>query len=222
MAGSFPVLIPPTPGVLSALGFLQADVRNEFSKTYIRTISQLDRESVVHELHELGEEANNWLKEESVPEERRRISYEVDVRYFRQGFEIPIAVTLEDLQLEGLALLKRRFDSVHERTYGFKMDVDLEIVNVRAVAVGRVVTPNLPVQERAGADPAQALIDPDHKAYFDGEFITTPLFDRTLLRPGNQVFGPAIITQKDSTTLVLPGFVAEVDVYTNLIITATR
>ncbi|KGT72784.1 5-oxoprolinase, partial [Bradyrhizobium japonicum] len=217
LAGSFPVIVPPTPGVLSALGFLQSDIRNEYSKTFIRTLSQLKSSLLVSELMELGDQAAAWLEQEQVLPHHQKLVYEVDIRYFRQGYEIPISIKSEEL-VEGLHLLKERFDDIHEKIYGFKMDIEVEIVNLRAVAIGKVVSPSLPVAEPGGEDASCAVLDPDHEAFFDGQFVKTPLYDREKLRPNNKVFGPAIITQKDSTTLVLPGFVAEVDQWMNLLI----
>ena len=222
LTGSFPLIIPPTPGVLSALGFLESDIRNEFSRTYIRTLTQLSQSTLIEELQSLGKDAEQWLDEESVSQSDRRIFYEVDVRYFRQGFEIPIRASIQELGNQGLALLKTAFDEVHEQTYGFKMDVELEIVNIRSVAIGKLKSPSLPQLEMGEADASHAILDPSHQAYFDGHFMDTPLYDRNLLRPGNKIHGPAIITQKDSTTLVLPRFVAEMDRFTNLIITAVH
>lgn len=218
LAGAFPVIIPPTPGVLSALGFLESDVRNEFSRTYIRTMSQLSTETLADELIALGDEAQVWLEDESVAAADRRVHYEVDVRYFRQGFEIPIQIDMTELHARGLTLLRETFDQIHEQTYGFRMDIELEIVNVRSVAVGKVKSPALPESPSGGEDASHAIVDAQHKAYFDGEFVTSPLYDRNLLQPNNRVYGPAIVVQKDSTTLVLPGYVALVDTYTNLII----
>jgi N-methylhydantoinase A len=219
LTGSFPVIIPPTPGVLSALGFLQSDIRNEFSKTFIKTLNQLDVFTLVNELTELGREAEEWLVQEAVPVNQRTVTYEVDVRYFRQGYEIPIQVDKQKLTETGLRLLKDLYDEIHEKIYGFKMDMELEVVNLRAVAIGKVPTPSLPIYEPGGEDASHAIIDQNHQAYFDGEFLKTPLYDRALLQPNNKVYGPAIITQKDSTTLVLPGYVAKVDNWMNLIIT---
>ncbi|WP_258112596.1 hydantoinase/oxoprolinase family protein [Alicyclobacillus sp. SP_1] len=219
LAGSYPVVIPPTPGVLSALGFLESDVRNEFSRTFIQTQSQMHLETFIAELKALSEEAERWLEAEQVAKALRSVTHEVDVRYFRQGFEIPLQVSVDMLQQEGLGVLKQMFDEIHERTYGFKMDMELEVVNLRAVAVGKVTSPVAPMLALSDEDASHALVDAEHEAYFDGEFRRTPLYDRARLVPGNQVEGPAIVIQKDSTTLVLPGFVATVDVLSNLVIT---
>ena len=218
LSGSFPIIIPPTPGVLSALGFLQSSIRNEFSKTYIHSISTLTKEEIIEELQRLSDECLAWLNQEGVPDEQSTIKCEVDVRYYRQGHEIPIEVSIEDIQLKDLSLFIEKFDAIHEKTYGFKIDSEVEIVNIRAVAIGKLNSPLLPKSEPGSTDASQAIIVSDHEAYFDGEMKTTPIYDRSLLRPNNEIVGPAIITQKDSTTLIIPGHIATVDEHMNILI----
>ncbi|MFA1820044.1 hydantoinase/oxoprolinase family protein [Virgibacillus oceani] len=218
LSGSFPVIVPPTPGVLSALGFLQSVIRNEYSKTFIHSLSELDSETVVSELTELGAECKQWLNEENVPESNQTIRFEVDVRYYRQGHEISIEAQLDQIIEESLGAIKNQFDTIHEQTYGFKMETEVEIVNIRAVAIGKVNTPTLPVNDPGSEDASHAIIDHEHKAYFDDGFVKSPIYDRALLQPNNKVSGPAILTQKDSTTVVLPGNIAKVDEHMNLII----
>lgn len=218
LSGSFPVIIPPMPGVLSALGFLQSVIRNEFSKTFIRLLSALDEKTVLSELEELGANCKEWLTEEGVPENQRTVKHEVDVRYYRQGHEIPIEVNIDELRSQGLSVIKEKFDDIHEKAYGFKMDSEVEIVNIRAVALGEVKALKLPINEAGSKDASEAIIDHDHEAFFDKEFLKTPIYARELLKPNNEVHGPAIIIQKDSTTLVMPGNVGIVDQYMNLLI----
>lgn len=218
LSGSFPVIIPPMPGVLSALGFLQSVIRNEFSKTFIRLLSALDEKTVLSELEELGANCKEWLTEEGVPENQRTVKHEVDVRYYRQGHEIPIEVNIDELRSQGLSVIKEKFDDIHEKAYGFKMDSEVEIVNIRAVALGEVKALKLPINEAGTKDASEAIIDHGHEAFFDKEFLKTPIYARELLKPNNEVHGPAIIIQKDSTTLVMPGNVGIVDQYMNLLI----
>src|SRR3989454_11139116 len=85
--GSFPVLVPPAPGLLCATGDLVADFRNEFARTFIRTIDQVTGDELKAILDELGREARSWLARERIPADRRRVSYNVDMRYYRQGYE---------------------------------------------------------------------------------------------------------------------------------------
>lgn len=218
LSGSFPVIIPPTPGVLSALGFLQSSIRNEFSRTYIKALSETDDNEIVSALEALNEESHKWLLQEEVPNDRCDVRCEIDVRYYRQGYEIPVEITIQDIKSQGLAILRSIFDDIHEKIYGFKMDTELEIVNIRSIAIGTVDSPKIPVSEEGMVDSANAIIDAEHQAYFEGAFLQTPIYDRTLLMPNNKIVGPAIIVQKDSTTLVLPNYVAEVDLQMNLLI----
>ena len=218
LAGCYPVIVPPTPGVLSALGFLYSDVKNEFAHTLIRTVDEVRGEEVAATLAGLGEEAAAWLATEGVPAERRSVAFELDVRYFRQGYELSIPVTPEALRASGgLGEAVERFGGLHERQYGFRLDQPVELVNARAVAVGRVVKVELPRFEDEGPD-ASGAVAGRHRVYFDGQLMAADLYDRDRLRPGNRVTGPAVITQRDSTTVIHPAHVGEVDPHLNLLI----
>src|SRR5699024_9552505 len=98
---------------------------------------------------------------------------------------------------EGLQLIAERFGDIHEQTYGFKMDTVIEIVNIRAVAIGEIKSPSLPINKAGSEDASHAIIDAKHKAYFNNEFVNTPIYDRTKLQPNNKIQGPAILAQQD-------------------------
>jgi N-methylhydantoinase A len=217
LAGCYPVIVPPTPGVLSALGFLYSDVKNEFAQTYVRTIDEADVIQVGEILDRLGREAREWLREEGIDETRQRLSYEADVRYFRQGYEFSLELDPERLGAGALPDLAGRFGLAHERIYGFKLDQPVEIVNLRAVGVGAVQKIQLPKFAKEGPDPARAVVE-QHRVYFDGNFASANVYDRSLLRAGNRVRGPAIVVQMDSTTVIHPSHAGEVDEYLNILI----
>jgi N-methylhydantoinase A len=220
--GSFPVVVPPAPGLLCATGDLVADFRDEFARTFIRTIESVTGDEVRSVLEELGEEARNWMRREGIAEEDQRLTFNVDMRYYRQGYEIPVEIDPALLAGNGTAMLGEYFNRLHEQFYGFKMDASTcEIVNLRAIGFGKVPEPHLPEGEPGdGADPTAAVID-EHEVYFQGEWLPTRIYDRGRLRPGDRVEGPAIVTEFDSTTVVLAGYAAEVDRYLNLIINPT-
>jgi N-methylhydantoinase A len=217
LIGSFPVIVPPAPGILCATGDLCCDYREEFTRTVIRTLHQISATEVIAMLSDLATEAAGWLEREGIPRAQQQIFYNADMRYFRQGYELPISVTLEELQTQGTAILTERFHALHEQLYRFRLDTDCEIVNLRAVALGKGVSLTLPEGELDGPSPLHALSD-EHRIYFDGKFLATPIYDRAKLRPGNRIPGPAIVTEMDSTTAILPGFTGEVDRYFNLLI----
>ncbi len=218
LMGSFPVLIPPGPGLLCANGDLVADFREEFSRTLIRTTDQTSGNEIAGILRDLGEEAATWLEREGQGEDRRQISYGVDMRYYRQGYEIPIDVSVDEVANEGVELLAERFNQTHEQFYGFRMDSECEIVNLRAVGIGKVPEPNLAeAASDAGPDASGAVVD-EHQVYFEGDWVPTKIYDRGSLKTGGVVEGPAVITEFDSTTVVLHGFTATVDRYSNILI----
>jgi N-methylhydantoinase A len=217
LAGCYPAIVPPTPGVLSALGFLYSDVKNEFAQTFVRNIDDADLSQVGEILARLGREARVWLREEGIEEGRQRLRYEADVRYFRQGYEFSLEIDPDRLGSGGLNDLAGRFGLAHERIYGFKLDQPVELVNLRAVGVGAVQKIDLPKFEKEGADAGAAVIE-QHRAYFDGSFSSVNVYDRTRLRAGNRVRGPAIVVQMDATTVIHPSHTGEVDEYLNILI----
>jgi N-methylhydantoinase A len=217
LLGSYPVIVPPAPGLLCALGDLSADYRDEFARTYIRTVDKVQQEEMVSILRELGAEAQAMLESEQIPAERQEIQYYVDVRYYRQGYEMPLMVQPAEFAHDLTAALAQRFNDVHDRTYGFQLDSLVEIVNLRAVGIGRVTRLELPEGEEHGGDSATARYG-EQQVYRNGEWMPAALYDRAKLAPGMALEGPAIITELDSTTVVLPGHTATVDRYFNLLI----
>jgi len=217
--GSFPVIVPPAPGLLCATGDLVADFRGEFARTFIRTVDRVTGDEVRAILDELGSEATTWLEREGIPASAQRVSFNVDMRYYRQGYEIPVEIDPALLAGNGTAMLADRFNQLHEQFYRFKMEgTTCEIVNLRAIGYGDVPKPHLPESDEGGGTDASDAVVEEHSVYFGGEWLPTKVYDRSRLVPGNRIEGPAIVTEFDSTTVVLSGYAAEVDRYLNLII----
>ena len=219
LMGSFPVIVPPAPGLLCAIGDLVADFRDEFARTYIRLLSQASGDEVAEILDELGGRAKEWLQGEGIPEAAQGVSYSADMRYHRQGYEIPVALDPGEIRNGGLGDLEERFNLLHEQLYGFRMPgTASEIVNLRAVGYGAVPKPELPSADAGSADASGAVVD-EHDVTFDGQQVPTKIYDRSKLQPGARLQGPAIVTEFDATTVVLPGYGAEVDRNFNILIT---
>lgn len=218
LMGSYPVVVPPGPGLLCAEGDLVADFREEFARTFIRTADQADSAEIVSILHELGQEAQSWLERENIDSDSQSVDYSVDMRYYRQGYEIPVSLEIAALEKQGIELLTESFNKLHEQFYGYRMPAECEIVNLRAVGVGKVPHPRMPeADESSGPDASAAVVD-EHKVYFEGDWMPTKIYDRSKLAAGNCIPGPAIIAEYDSTTVVLSGFTAEVDKHLNILI----
>jgi N-methylhydantoinase A len=191
LMGSFPVIVPPSPGLLCALGDLVADFRNEFAQTLIRLTHDVTAEEIDAVLKDLEGRARAWMEAEGID---GAVEFHADMRYHGQGYEIPVPIG-DDLE--------ERFNALHEQLYGFRMpDTASEIVNLRAVGTGDRPKPELPEGELHGPEPGG----------------TGPIYERSQLQPGNRVSGPAVITEFDSTTVVLEGYEAEVDRFFNILI----
>jgi N-methylhydantoinase A len=221
LMGSFPVIVPPAPGLLCAIGDLVADFRDEFAQTYIRLLADASGAEVAEILDALGRRAIEWLEGEGIPEDARGVTYTADMRYHRQGYEIPVALEPDEVRSDGLGDLEERFNVLHEQLYGFRMPgTACEIVNLRAVGYGEVPKPELPTGTIGTADASAAVVD-EHGVVFDGERLQTKIYDRANLEPGATFDGPAIVTEFDSTTVVLPGHRASIDASFNILITPT-
>jgi len=213
MLGCFPVIVPPQPGVLSALGFVVSDVRGEHGQTFIRAVASVGGEELSERLAALERRARDFLARERVPEERREVVFSADMRYAGQGHEL--AVRIEDPS--DPARLAAAFAEAHRRLYGFAQPDGAEIVTLRALAIGRVPTAEPPALPLGGADPAAARSG--SHAVWDGDgHRPAATYARERLRPGMVVTGPAIVEQYDATTLVLAGHHARVDAHGNLVI----
>jgi N-methylhydantoinase A len=217
LLGCFPVLVPPESGVLSALGFVASEVRNEFSQTFIRDAAATTAAEITDQLGVLARQAEEWLSGERVAGDDRVVEYVVDMRYRRQGFELPIELGAEELSGLSIDGLVERFNQVHHRLYGFGLEGGAEIVNLRAIARGRVPVPEIPAHEVGGDDPSRARRG-TQRVWSGGAELEVPTYERAELTTGMRIPGYAIVEQYDATTVVLPGHVARVDPYLNLLI----
>jgi N-methylhydantoinase A len=214
---TYPVIVPSQSGVLSALGFVSSDVRNEVSRTLIGSVGSLDAGEVRGTFEDLARHATAWLDAEGAARADQRIEFLADMRYERQGFEIPIELQSGELGELDLERLANRFADRHNKLYGFDLEGGAEIVCLRAVAWGAVPAPELSPEDPGPADPASAQRG-THVVQTASGPLDVPTYERAELWPGMVLPGYAIVEQYDSTTVVLPGHTATVDPYHNLII----
>ncbi|MEU8225198.1 hydantoinase/oxoprolinase family protein [Kribbella sp. NPDC048915] len=211
LTGAWPVIIPPSPGVLCAYGDATTNLRDEAVRTLVRRFGELTDDSLWGLLAELGSDARATLSGQAVPDDQQTVAYSVDLRYHGQGFEIPVTVDPDsfDGSGAGLATLRQAFDAEHERLFSFVLDAEVELVTARATAHGPrpdVAAAELPAGD---TDPAPALRSRS-AIWVEGTEVSAAIYDRALLRAGNVVPGPAVVTEMDSTTLILPGHAATV------------
>jgi N-methylhydantoinase A len=217
LTGAWPVIIPPGPGVLCAYGDATTRLRDEASRTFIRRFPEITDAEVLTALDELRTTAQRTLLAEGVAADLLTVAYQLDVRYQGQGMRLSIDVDRAAFERDGLAGVGRRFDEVHAQLYTFALEADHELVSLRAIVQGPETLIRAERMETAGADPVAAEFDRS-RIFVDGAWHEAHLFDRSRLRPGNLVPGPAVICQMDTTTLILPGHTGEVDNVGNILI----
>jgi N-methylhydantoinase A len=218
LLGCYPCVVPNNAGVLSALGFLESEFKNEFVQTFIRSSRDIEPSMVWSRLADLSARGRAWLDEQEVAEADRRMVYTLDLRYEQQGYEVSVEIDPALVSDAGsLEPIFDQFHGLHERMYGVRFHVPVELVALRVVAVG--ATPPVDQQPLTGGghDLADALIE-TRPAWFDDAWVDTPNYDRAKLAVGTKIPGPAIIRQYDATTVLLPRHFAEVDTFGNLLI----
>ncbi|MBY6678535.1 hydantoinase/oxoprolinase family protein [Rhodococcus sp. BP-332] len=218
LTGAWPVIVPPSPGVLCAYGDATTCVRDESARTMIRAFSDTDDAELRTALAELATSAAARLSAEGVPADQQTAKYQVDLRYQGQGFEIPVDLDASALESgDLLSTLGTAFDTEHERLFSFLLKNEREVINLRVTVSGP--RPDVAFQplEEGGADPSAALVS-TNDVWMDGEYAKAGIYDRAKLLAGNVVEGPAVITEMDSTTLVLSGHAATVHSSASLLI----
>ncbi|MGR3378883.1 hydantoinase/oxoprolinase family protein [Salipiger abyssi] len=211
------VVVPTTPGVVSALGGLIADLKNDFIRTLYIDVTAEGVAALAAPVAELMQTARDWLLVKQGFEGEARFSLSGDMRYLGQSYELETPLDPENLTQEAIAAA---FHAEHERLYGRADPTALvQLVNLRLVVAGATPKPRL--HEPAPAS-APALPEKTVTGWFDGAAHDTPVYARATLAPGHAFDGPAIVGQEDTTTVVPPGFAVTVDRFGNLVITRTE
>lgn len=210
LMNSWPVIVPPGPGVLCAYGDATTRLRDEASRTLVRRFGTLTDADVLQVLEHLAEEAAKSLAAEGVTAAELETTLQIDVRYHGQGLGIPVTTTLEMFRKTGLAGLGKSFDEMHTQLFTFALDAEHELVTLRAIVQGPAPNVKAEALAKGGADATAALIE-TVMIFVEGADHEAGIYDRTKLLAGNVVRGPAIVAQMDTTTLILPGHEGEVD-----------
>jgi len=216
------VLVPPNPGIASAVGMLMTDLRHEFVTTRRLPLDTLTPAALESLFAEFAREGQARLTRDGVPPADRRLLRSVDLRYHGQSFELSIPVPAGALTADDVARLRAEFDAAHERAYGYAAPEDaVELVNVRLAAIGVTPRPRrAPLGQ--GTRDARGALKGQREVWFAEVrgWRKTDVLDRTKLLRGNVVAGPAIVEEHDASTLVHPDWQATVDEHGNLVLRA--
>jgi N-methylhydantoinase A len=215
------VIIPEAPGVFSALGLLWADLRADFSTTVRKNLNSENITELQTLLDRLEQEATLWLGKEKVPVGRRVLSRSADMRYPQQNYEINVTLPLGPINSSWLKRACDAFHSAHQRLYSYcDRGEQVQLVNLRVAAIGRTEHVKPRLLERGVKNPKAAQKGERVVRFQENSAIQTcPIYERDRLLASNEVSGPAVVEQADSTILVPPSFRALVDPHGRLVMT---
>ena len=214
------VIVPPTPGVLSASGGLVADIRNDFIRTLYGDLTPALADTLASEAEALQQRACGWLTQEHGSGMPYSLQFSADMRYHGQSFEIDVPLEASWLTQADFTALHDAFDRQHQQLFGHSdPQAPVQLINLRLVIASP--TPKPMINRLATAtEPVPVLKQTD--AWIDGAWHQVDVVLRTVLLAGHQLRGPVIIAQNDCTTCVPPGMGVTVDSFGNLLITANE
>ena len=219
LINSWPVIIPPGPGVLCAYGDVTTNIQDESSMSFIRKFKDTNKQEVVKIFTDLEKKASKTLDAEGSPKKDRTTSFQVDIRYHGQGLTITVDFELSDLKKKGLSAIGDKFDVQHEQLFTFSLDAEQELVNLRAVVKDKALSIKAPSVGRGSKEPTKkSIIDDNAEVFMEGKKQIATIYRRSLLKQGNVVQGPAIVIEFDATTLILSGHNGRVDKFGNILI----
>ena len=217
------VLVPFGAGAASALGLLAAPLAFDFVRTAPQRLDTADWTGVNRLFTEMEAEGRAVLRQAGVAEEEIRFRRSAEMRYAGQGHEVEAPVPAGPLGPASPAPITVGFEAVYRTLYGRNpLGVAIEALNWRLVASGpdpeAATTGGV---TRDGAPPAviEARSSKTRTAYFPeaGAFVAAPVYDRYALAPGATFEGPAIVEERESTTIIGPGARVRVDAARTLV-----
>jgi N-methylhydantoinase A len=214
------VLVPPNPGVTSAAGLLTSDLRYDVSQSFLRRLSEVDRDQLRAQFGDQEAHLREQLKADGCAEDDIRVDWAADLRYHGQSYELKVAIDSRELDEQSVTQLEAAFHRDHQQEFGHSFpDFEIEIVNLRLTGVGRL--PHLQHAKVSGTTRADALLREVEVGFaVDGgiERMATAVYDRDALPVDDELAGPAILVQADSTTLVPPRASVRRDAVGNVLI----
>ena len=212
------VFVPPHPGLTSAMGLLQTDVRHLYLRSAVGLLSSYPVAEINGIFAELRRQAMQDVSEEGLDIAALRLTQQLDLRYLHQGYHLTVDGPDGEVTEAHKRPIKSAFDDLHRRTYGASApEEDAELVTLRLVA--EVPVPHLRLPRIAPGHLADARIG--RRPLYDlalAEFADADVYDRARLGANDRIAGPAIVEQYDSTTVVLAGQTLSVDEFGNLVI----
>jgi N-methylhydantoinase A len=212
------IIVPPSPGVKSAFGLLVSDLAYDYVATSLMPAANADFAQLNRIMADLEQAGRHDLGREGT-EAEIRIERAPGVRFMSQMLDLAVPIADGPITAATIAQADKDFRELYFEMCGMRPTDPCFLVSCQVRAVGVVPKPEIPAQPNGDGKPERAL-KKSRQAYFGDAkgFVETRVYDRTALRPGDRIAGPAILEEPDSTTVCPPGYAIEVDPYLNVLI----
>ncbi len=213
------VIYPPMASVLSAFGTLVTPARLDLARGALARLDQLDWSAVSTSIDDMLAEGKLALKEAGIDENSVVYDYAADMRYFGQQNEVTVSLGGDPRQARDLSDLRERFEQGYETLYGVRLDdIDVEVVTWRVAAHGK----DTGRDAKAALASSPASPKKERKVFYVDRPIGVPIYDRAALAPKQEIEGPVIIEERQTTSFVLPGWTLRVHEDGSLIATKEK
>src|SRR5499433_3983348 len=212
------VILPAAAGVTAAIGLLAAEVKFDVARTWVRRLEALDPAALTTMYDEMAVQATAVVRDAAVAGTVTLVR-SVDARYVGQGYELTVPVPAGPLDAAALGRIRAAFDEIYAARYGYANPTEpVETVTWKLAAVGGAARVAL---AKASGETREGALKGRRRAWFPETrgWTECAVYDRYALAPGSRVDGPAIVEERESTSVLPPGTSAAVDEYANLIVT---
>lgn len=216
------VIVPLNPGALCAVGLVNTDLMYDFSKTEMQLSTNIKLDILNEDYKVLEKEAYDRLVEDNMTDDKIVIQRVADCRYEGQGYEMRVPVIGGEVTEETIEKLKDSFHEIHKKQFGRSFrQVAVEIVNIRVIGTGKIEDLQPIKIEKGNGDISGAVVGERQVTFkVDGQpkHMMTKVYDRTKFKAGDVISGPAIINQMDTTIVIEPDCVGNVNDYGIIVI----
>lgn len=217
--GMTSVLVPPNPGNLSAFGLQVTDVKRDYVRTFVKLMEPSISPEIERIWRELEVAGVQELAEEGIAAEGVALIRGADVRYVGEGYEVSVLLPAGSSEKDSLERAVAEFHAEHERVYGFAYagKQDVEIVNLRIQAIGRMHRPSVIIDANAGS---KQITKTKRKVYWRNVgWIDCDIYPRETISLDDEIAGPCVVEEYGATTVVPAGWTGRVDKFGNLMLT---
>ena len=194
-----------------------SDLKHDYVKSYITRLDQAEQKQFLKHFAEMENEGRRVLISEGIAGDKISVIYSLDLRYLGQYHEVKVEIPVIDIKDCNWEKIAETFHPIHNRLYGYSLKEEktpVELINLRLICIGNTEKPTFSLRDYAGENPEKAF-KKERPVFIPGEnvFKKIPVFDALKLEFGNQIKGPAILEQVNTTAFITPDYNVMVDKY---------